>query len=256
MFINELTIQINSQANKDLLVDEFNYFVSTLYKNGQIEVQAFDCFISDNRLLSFVTTLDKNALAKKYRNNYTNKQLSKVEKLCNSKFQNKIIGTSIENFKRACKCKNHNFFIFYTHLFDKSSPIICGTCFKAIPLYKLNLDEILLNQILNWKEDYKSCDTLQLQSRVGEQWATKQLTAHNSLLSKQGLDLCSKIKVATGVSTYYYLFNYRRIKLEKDKERNCPSCNSFWYLEMQLNKFYDFKCNKCGLISSLTTNGF
>lgn len=256
MFINELTIEINSQADKNLLVDEFNYLLSTFYKNGQIEKQNLDCFIADNFIKSYVTTLDKNSLNKKYRNEYTNKQLIKIEKLCEAKIQHKIIGTSVDNFKGSCKCKNHSFFILYTHLFDNSSPVICGTCFKVKPLYTLSLDEKTLYEILSWQDNYKSCDTLQLQSTVGEQWATKQMTEHNSQLSRQGLELCSKIKNTTGVSTFYYLFNYRKIKLEKDRLRKCPSCNSPWLLEKQLNKLYDFKCDKCELISSLTSNGY
>jgi len=255
VYINELTIETNAKIDNDI-IDEFNCLLATFYKNGQTEKPTLECYVSTNFIKGYITTLEKNSLDKKYRSEWTNKQLKKVEKLCSSKLQIKIVGTSIINSLGSCKCIKQDFLILYTHLFDNSSSVICGTCFNPIPLYKLNLGQETLHQILGWQDNYKSCDTLQLQSVVGEKWATKQMTEHNSQLSKQGIEICSKIKSKTGISTYYYLFNYRRIKLEKDKERNCPSCYNSWLLDKPLNRLFDFKCDNCELVSSLTSNGY
>ena len=256
MYIQELSIEIKSDIEKEKLVDEFLYLLDCFRKSGQSQSDHEAFYISGNLLKCNIATLKKNSLDKKYNTEWVTNELNKLENLSSSKLQIKTLGTSYVNDESPCKCKKHDFLILYTHFLNNYGPLDCGTCFKPIPLYRLSkLDQTLRQEILAWENNYISCDNLQIFCTVGEKWATKQMSDPKSELSKQGIEICAKIKELTGIPTYYYLYNYRKIKIEKDKKRTCLSCGSPWILEQRLGKLYDFKCDKCGLLSTITFNG-
>ncbi len=257
MYIQELTIEIKTDADKNEVVEHFHSLLVSFRKSGQSQSEQEASFLLDNTIRCNIQTLEETSLDKKHNSDWVINQLEKLESLCSSKLQVKTLGTTYKNYSGVCKCINHKFFILYTHLFNDAGALDCGSCFKPIPLYTLaQLDEIVRQKILSWEQKYICCDRLQIGSSVGEKWATKQMTDFHSQLSKEGIEICSKIKSLTGIPTYYYLFNYRKMKVEQDKKRSCPSCGGHWLLDKPLNKIYDFKCGKCELISSLTSNGY
>lgn len=252
-----MTIEIKNDINKNELVEQFHSLLYSFRKSGQSQSKQESSFLTDTFIRCNIQTLEKTSLDKKYNTDWVINQLQKLESLCSSKLQVKTLGTTYENYSGVCKCKNHKFLILYTHMFNDAGALDCGSCFKPIPLYKLvKLDEVIRQKILSWEQNYISCDRLQIGSTVGEKWATKQMTDFHSQLSKEGIEICSTIKSLTDIPTFYYLFNYQKMRVEKDKKRNCPSCGGHWLLDKPLNKLYDFKCDKCELISSLTSNGY
>lgn len=256
MYIQELILENKTNIDDEKLVDEFLYLLSCYRKSGQLQSDNESSYFIDNSLKCNIATLEKNSLDKKFNSEWVNKQLDKIENLCSSKLQVKTIGKTFRNYSGACQCKKHDFLILFTHFLNNAGPIDCGTCFKPIPLYKLTeLSQELRQEILCWEQSYQSCDKLQIHCAVGEKWATKQMSDHNSELSIEGIEICQKIQIITKVPTYYYLYNYRKIKIENDKKRPCPSCSGEWLLEKQLSSLYNFKCDNCKLISSITSNG-
>lgn len=142
-----------------------------------------------------------------------------------------------------------------TNLLSKTSPLDCGKCDKIIPIYKLkNINNDDRRNLNIWEDNYIACDKLQMNSSVGEKWATLQMTDFDSELTKEGINVCKSIHKKTGIRTYYMLYNYRPISNKKDKARKCPSCQGEWLLKKQLNGFYDFKCDTCLLVSYFTPN--
>lgn len=88
---------------------------------------------------------------------------------------------------------------------------------------------------------------------VGERWALKQMQEITSQLSKQGIEICGKIEELTAIPTYYYLHNYKKLKGDQSKIP-CPSCRNEWNLQTQLHNLYDFKCDNCRIISTISPN--
>jgi len=255
MYIQEVSIKINSEFNKDELVDEFNLLLKFYRDNGQTQGKIEPEYISEGKMFEVPFTMEVDSLNKKHNNNYVNRQIEKIETLCNSKIAFKTLGKNYDNNTGPCECKNPRFYILFTNFLTILSPIICGSCDRAIPLYRLPMyeDDGYL-PILSWESNYKACDTLQMNCEVGERWATNQMSAHNSQLSIQGREICKRIEVLTGKPTFYYLYNYRKLSVAKDRQRKCPSCGQDWLLKKRLHNFYDFKCDTCKLISTLTPN--
>lgn len=75
----------------------------------------------------------------------------------------------------------------------------------------------------------------------------------DSNLSKQGMEICKRIEELTSIPTYYFLYNYRKARGDQ-LSRPCPICSSKWNLKEQLHNFYDFKCDTCRLVSTISPN--
>lgn len=253
MFKQKISITINSKHDRNKLYEEFETLMAFLIKTGQIAGNYEMPFLAKNEIISFPTTLERDSFSKKYFDEYVIQRIKNLEQWSDSKLKIDVIGKPVPGYKGVCRCKKPGFYILFTHALNDAGPIDCGTCKKIVPLYKL--PRLTYNDryaILNWETNYKSCDQLQLSCTVGEKWAAKQMSNPASPLSKEGLKICNRIKELTGVSAYYYLYNYRRIPANKDKSRLCPSCNGNWLLKETMFDFYDFKCDKCKLLSSFS----
>ncbi len=75
----------------------------------------------------------------------------------------------------------------------------------------------------------------------------------DSQLSKEGIEICRKIEELTNIPTYYFLYNYKKTK-EGHLPKPCPTCNKKWHLKERLHDFFDFKCDKCKLLSTVSLN--
>jgi len=219
-------------------------------KQGRIETQ----YITDNKIIGLPFTLEKNSLNKKNNNFYVDRQIKKLEKLCSAKLKIKTIGKSYESYKSPCTCKKSDFYILITNCVTIESPISCGTCNKSVPLYRLpKYYDYGYMPILSWETNYISCDSLQMNCEVGERWALNQMQNLTSALTKQGLEICRTLEGLTNIPTYYYLHNYTKYKAD-DPPKPCPSCNKNWRLKDRLHNFYDFKCDTCKLVSTISPN--
>lgn len=254
MYIQKVSIVIKTNVDKDELYDEFNLLLSYYRGNGQTQGKIESQYIDKNKIVCFPFTLEKNSLDIKNNNIYVKKQIEKIENLSNSKIKFKIIGKTNSEYKKPCNCKKSDFYVLITNYLSINSPLTCGTCDKTIPLYKLpKFYDFGYMPILSWVTNYQSCDSLQMNCEVGERWALNQMQETKSQLSKQGLEICKQIEELTKIPTFYYLHNYRKHKGDENK-RLCPNCEKKWYLKTQIHNFYDFKCENCKIISTISPN--
>jgi len=254
MYIQEISIDIKSKIDKDELIDEFGLLMSSYRSSGQTQGRIESQFINDNKIVCFPFTLEKYSLAKKYNNFYVNEQSKKLENLCGAKLAFKTVGKSYESYKTPCTCQKSDFFILITNYLTIESPLACGNCNKSVPLYRLpKYYDFGYMPILSWETNYIACDRLQMNCEVGERWALNQMEKLDSQLSKQGLEICRKIEELTNICTYYYLHNWKKYRGDS-LQRHCPNCNKKWGLETALHRLYDFKCDKCKLVSMISPN--
>lgn len=255
MYVQEVSLQIDSSEDKNKLCEEFDMLMSYYRGSGQAQGKIESSFISGDKITGYPYTLEKDSLNIRYNNFYVNRQIKKIEDLSGAKLQFKTVGKSYHSYVGPCSCKKSDYYILITNYISISSPVDCGNCNQPVPLYRLPVyHDYGYMPILSWESNYISCDTLQMNCEVGEIWAMKQMWDAHSQLSKQGREICRRIEELTNTPTYYYLFNYRRIRHKKDLERKCPVCNGEWILPQQLHNLFDFKCDKCRLVSSLSSN--
>ena len=163
--------------------------------------------------------------------------------------QFKTVGKSYDNPSTPCKCKKSAFYILITNYLTIESRLKCGSCNNSVPLYRLPIyEDHGYLPILSWETNYIACDSLQMNCEVGERWAINQMQDIESQLSKQGLRICQKIEELTNIPTYYFLYNYRKVK-NNDPLMPCPKCKSKWDVKNRIHGFYDFKYDNCRIIS-------
>ncbi|TCC86335.1 DUF2310 family Zn-ribbon-containing protein [Pedobacter hiemivivus] len=254
MYKQKIAITINSDFDKEKLYDEFIMLMSSLCRTGQIMGGVESPYVAGNELICYQTTLERNSLDTECNNKWVNLRIKNLEEGCNSKLKIEVLGEHVPFYKDVCTCDQHDSYLLFTTYLNESSPVDCGTCGGSVPIYKIKgLTDKEQTDIESWEGDYVSCDNLNMGCNVGEKWAIKQMSDPKSQLSQVGRDICKRVTELTGVPTYYYLFNYQAISIAKDKLRKCPSCNGDWLLNEKWLAFYDFKCDRCKLVSTLTS---
>jgi predicted nucleic acid-binding Zn ribbon protein len=262
MYFQEISFQLPPNFNEEEVENKFINLLVAYRNNGQIQDASINnIFVNDtNKAIAKPITIAKDSLKKKYNSNFITNRINELESFFTTKLEYNLLGRTLVNTMGHCKCPKSEFYILYTNFLAIGSPITCGSCFNDVPLYKIpKYDEYGYMPILSWESNYKSCDTLQMNGLVGEIWAMKQMWQHNSALSKQGIEICKKITQLSNIPTYYYLYNYRRISHKKDLARKCPSCKGEWLIKPineDLGNVFDFKCDKCRLVSPFSSNSY
>jgi predicted nucleic acid-binding Zn ribbon protein len=247
--MHSLSIHFKEGSNQEELWHKFYQVCGSLRENGQTNGREMSAFIKENSISITLLTFTEEALDQKYFSKYVNESISALEELCANKLKIKYLGHVEDEPSSACGCKNHAYFVLYHH--GNFSPISCGSCQKFVPLFKLpKLFDTRVWDILAWENTYKAIKILDLNCGTGERWAIKQQCDFDSGLSKQGLDLAKKITEASGILTYYFLANFKKIPKQKDINRPCPSCGGGWHLEKEIFGYFRYKCDKCLLMSS------
>lgn len=254
MFTQEISVSVNSNADLNQVIEEFFFLMCSYRANGQTLGRVESNYINGNKIVFMPFTHEEDSLNKRYNNFYVNDRTQKLEKLCNSSIEYRIAGSITVDDEAPCQCKAPRSYTLLTNGFTIASPINCGECNRSVPLYRLpKYNDHGYLQILSWETNYQACDRLQMNCEVGERWALNQMQELTSQLSKQGLKICRQLEELTSLPVYYFLFDYRKYKTDQT-HRLCPGCGGKWYLEKALHDFYEFKCDKCKLVSITSPN--
>ena len=68
MFIQEVSIEVNSEYSKDEIYQEFNLLMDFYRGNGQSQGRIESQYINGNKIAALPFTLEKNSLAKENNN--------------------------------------------------------------------------------------------------------------------------------------------------------------------------------------------
>lgn len=157
--------------------------------------------------------------------------------------------------RHICRCDTRSALILFTRFYSVESPLRCGDCFGLVPQYRIPAEPgrgYEPDDSLNlWANTYRACDTVQLGCTVGEKWALRQMGRPKSQLSRQGRKLCRRLEALLGVPVYYYLHRHYGRSWKREEARKCPRCNSNWRLAEEWHGEFDFRCDKCRLLSNI-----
>ena len=151
----------------------------------------------------------------------------------------------------ACSCANPSAYVLFTTYITLASPIRCMDCFGSIPLYRMKpMARGEFRELISWQSDYRSCDSLQMNCTVLERAATREMSSVNSSLTKAGRKHCQTLAASSGRPFYYYLCQVSGECHQTELARRCPGCDGDWQLASRLHSLFDFKCDRCGLLSN------
>lgn len=255
MYLQKIIVSPVETDKEEKTLDLLHNYLGSLRQGGHIFERVYPIIRETNALTAFVLTPETNSLEPVHENKYTKKGREQIENFVGNKLVYNTLGVDPQAEYAYCDCETQDFLILCTTYVKIGSPLRCGDCFGQIPLYKLKKDDGESHyKVLSWETNYKACDDLQMNCTVGERFCLNQMSDLDSQLTQEGLERCEELAEIAQKPVYYYLFNYRKISEKKDKTRKCPQCGGDWLLVESMHRIFDFKCDTCRLLSSLTYN--
>jgi len=222
-------------------LDSVIELLGMLYKNGQI---LYEYLVEkhESYYIATITTSDDDSLNPKYFNKYIEKELENI------KYSYEIVANDALSVD-SCKCKEHSYYVFAPFYDDESSPVLCGDCGKEIPLihipYIYNEEEHF--HILTFQRTFRKVDGLWMDS-LSDRFTKRQLTYHDSELSKRGIEISKELESVLNKPVYYLLpsKDIYNINRKKYQVTNCVKCKSE-LKNVQPSESIDKLCVQCRL---------
>lgn len=229
------------------------HLLGVLRNNGQILGSEFPAARTHEGDCWFVSVPEKTSLSTRHANQWVAAALESLSEL-GIKLEIQKLGRDPESIS-PCRCRTRPWLVLFTNYVCTESPVRCGACFSPIPLYQLAATaDDAYDVVIRWQSDYQACDRLQMNCSTGERFATRQLGDHKSSLSCRGRAICSALAEKNDVPFYYYLYRGSGRSLPAERRRRCPSCGSAWLAETPHLNLFDFKCDRCRLVSNIGWN--
>lgn len=253
MFLQWLHVDYSrSQLAISKVAFEIGSLLGCYYRHGQCVADYFFVKRANKQLSFSIKTPEKNSLAKGYANKYA-KQIMIGLKEKRIDYRLEVVGKDYYSAK-VCRCRSSvGYILTSSHL--TTHLLSCIECNGFLPLYKVPaIDCDTTYNLLMWHKNYNACDDLQLNCTVLEHECLDEMYRLQSELNKLGLTCRDKLAKLLAKPVYYSLYRHYGSCYEQDVARNCPSCGGEWLLEDKWQKFYDFRCDHCHLVSNLASD--
>lgn len=249
MFVARVSFIVEAEE-RDRAADRANDLLSCWYKNGQVLGDDWPLADRGGELEAFVRIPETTSLDDRNHNVYAKQVLAALVPPAPVV---ELLGAQ-PGAVATCACRASSALAFFTHYLSVAPPIRCLDCFGSVPLYRLpHVHDHEHLVLLQWAADYRACDTLQMHCTTGERFGERQLSEHDSSLSRNGRTLAGDLERVSGMPVYYHLHKMRGQGLSCELNRMCPSCSAPWRVERTLHGF-DFQCGPCRLLSAVASD--
>lgn len=226
--------------------------VGLFMNNGQVLGRELVTAETSSGYSATVILPERESLAHRFDNSYVTEQRRRLRVKGVAAPRIRIVGRMTFG-PLADRCKRPAWRVLITSFTSISSPLLCGDCFLPVPLYRLPDREPFRRENLRfWAHSWQACESLQMTCLVDvERMATRQISDPKSGIGKKGRELCGSLLELTGIPTYLYLYCYGAESRAREERRRCPLCGGRWLLEEPLQRGFDFKCDRCRLVSNI-----
>jgi len=249
MVIAEILFEVPDAAGQ--AEESVDWLLAAWFKNGQIGTDSWYRARTHLEIRVIAPLPEADSLNEAYANEYVRALLLELAGHGGKLAGIRVLGPD-PAFDNTCGCPHPPSYILFTTYLHRDSPLRCGGCFGPVPLYRvppIRGGEHLV--VLQWASDYRACDTLQMHTSTGERFGEGQLARHDSSLSRNGRGLAADLTAATHVPVYYNLFKSRGRTAKTEQARLCPSCGGTWRLGEPWHRLFDFRCDRCHLLSNI-----
>lgn len=252
MYTAEVNFKLKRGASRHAAESAMWTFVAALYRNGQV-VDRDDSIVSTpDGYKALVGLPERDSLRPALFSKSVREDLRAMQKAGLRLGAVRPLGEDLDS-RRVCRCRKPSAFLLQTGHLTRETPLECVDCCGVVPLYRVppTGEHGDYDDIRHWVGRYRVLDDLWTDSGLGEQFAYRQLSRHDSDLSKLGRGICQRIEKKAGVSTYYYLYRWYRRSVASERRRLCPSCRKKWFMDPPWMDRYEFWCDRCWLVSNI-----
>lgn len=250
MHTAEINFRLKSGAERPKVESAMWSFVAALVRNGQL-IDRDDSIVSTaDGYKAMVGLPERDSLRRSRFSRKVRAYLREMEQAGVRLGAVRVLGRDLET-RPVCRCRKPSAIVLQTGHLSRESPLECGGCGHVVPLYRVphTGEHGDYDDIRYWVGRYQALDDLWIYSGVGEQFAYRQLSRHDSDLSQLGRSICRRIERKSGLPTYYYLYRWYGRSRASERRRKCPGCGGKWLIEPSWLQ-NDFRCNRCRLVST------
>lgn len=252
MYVAQVRVEIAKIKRLRTQNDTIQWLLGCWRSSGQVLGREFIVLKEDDSWKATVGVPARDALRPRHNCEYAQRVISEeFPKAGLAPASTQIIGSDPPGWA-PCTCKTPSSYALFTDLLSMESPLQCLDCGKKVPLYRVpwpNSDQC--QHVIWWQSNYQACDTLNMDCGFSERFGERQMSDWNSELTKKGRKICTEIEKLTGKPVFYYLYRHHGKSWQIENERCCPSCGGAWKLPELLHQLYDFKCDRCCLLSNV-----
>jgi len=253
MFAVELKFDPQARGASDDKLDAITWLIAALVRNGNL-LEEFLLVGESTGWTVYGVAPARDAFRMENRNEFVQQRIAALPRVKLKRPHIRFLGTVPET-SAACRCARPRGFFLFTTFLHLEPPVRCIHCNGTVPLYRLPRPTTGEHSgLLSWKSNYQACDALQMNCTVGERFGERQMSDPTSRLSRSGLAVCKEIGGLTGRPTYYYLYRASTRSHSAEVRRKCPMCGGPWLLKKPLHGKFDYKCDKCHLLSNIAWN--
>ena len=253
MLAVELKFQSRARGVSDAKTDAITWLIGALVRNGSLLGQ-FLTGGAAGKWTAYGIAPARDAFHRANWNEFVRQRIDALFAVNLKRPRIRFLG-AVPETASDCRCARTRGFFLFTTFLHKEPPVWCLHCNGIVPLYRLPRPTTGEHSgLLSWKGNYQACDRLQINCTVGERFAERQMSDPSSELSRSGLAVCKEIQRLTGRPAYYYLFRADCRSPSAEMRRKCPGCGRAWLLKKPLHGKFDFRCDKCHLLSNIAWN--
>ena len=237
MYALDLTFRPAAGASSDDLLDQAMGFVGDARRSGQC-CGPWPLFVElDEGVTCRVSAPAEDALDPRH------DSAAVAEHRRSIALDVRLVGEAEETSK-TCACDAPAFFALFTTFILEDSPLTCGECWGAVPMYTIPspAGDGDHQGLLFWAERYRDLDGLYMGSGVGEGFAYAELSRRGSRFMTETLELCAAYEKAAKRPVYAYV--NRVHGAEPDA---CPECGGAW-TQRAPAAAWTYRCEPCRIL--------
>ncbi|MBN2447155.1 MAG: DUF2310 family Zn-ribbon-containing protein [Phycisphaerae bacterium] len=233
-------------------VRPIRYLLVALGRNGQlIEIDAPMANMRGGYRL-YVSLAEADSLRPRLYNRHVRAALRSLRQAGVKWHATRPIGPDPES-DPVCTCRRSTAYILETDFLTCETPVVCGDCRGVVPLYRIpHTSECdTYEDIIFWAYHLRAFDSVWIHSGAGEKLAYRELSRHDSETATSGREICRRIEKLSNTPAYYSLLTYYGRNVTTERRRLCPSCGGKWLLDEPWLGKYQFRCDKCRLVTTV-----
>lgn len=143
-------------------------------------------------------------------------------------------------------------YIWYSRFAQMNSVLYCADHFAPVPLYRAAVRTTNdYEDVIRWQLQYQALDEIQMQETSMLPSTEQALQDVNSRLNHAGRQLAQECATALKRPVYYALYSGSSDDCQREVSKTCPSCGGHWKLDEPWHGLFDFRCERCSLVSNI-----
>lgn len=251
MWVAELRFALIADTSLSRAEQAIRHYLECLIFQGQMLGREFPTYQTEDGFISRLLVPEPEALQQHW---HSQRGADALEQLAHAGLgypQLRLLGQDLMA-NHTDPCAEPEALIQFCSFSAMNSVLYCAEHFAPVPLYRLRQGGDDFEALIRWQLQYQALDEIQMQQdRVLPRQAELSLQQFGSALNKMGYQQARALSAELGKPVYYYLYSGSSHDCALEAEKPCPGCGGQWRLEQPWHQLFDFRCDRCQLVSNI-----